>query len=100
MTGALDWQDVPVRMKPATILCAFALLLLPIVEVDAGTKPMCFGRAATIVGTPGNDGILGTEGPDVIVGRGGVDEIQGLGGNDRICAGKGGDPGLPEWLLG
>lgn len=53
--------------------------------------PICFGRPATIVGTPGDDTIRGTPGDDVIVGLGGDDVIRGLGGNDRICNGPGAD---------
>lgn len=62
--------------------------------------PTCFGRAATIVGTNGPDGLYGEPGvTDVIVGLGGNDSI---GGGvdypdqvppkpDYICAGPGAD---------
>ncbi len=53
--------------------------------------PTCFGKKATIVGTPGNDRIPGTSRADVIVGLGGNDRINGLGGNDLICGGDGND---------
>jgi Ca2+-binding RTX toxin-like protein len=50
------------------------------------------GRAATIVGSSGDDDpLLGTSGDDVIVGRGGNDVIRGEGGNDLICANRGSD---------
>jgi Ca2+-binding RTX toxin-like protein len=53
---------------------------------------LCFGKVATIVGTPGADTpIYGTSGNDVIVGRAGDDQIDGLGGNDLICGGEGND---------
>lgn len=51
----------------------------------------CDGKAATIVGTSGNDLILGTAGNDVIVALGGNDTIYALGGNDTVCAGTGDD---------
>ena len=53
--------------------------------------PRCGGRAATILGTSGNDTIRGTDGPDVILGLGGNDVIRGLGGNDFLCGGPGKD---------
>jgi Ca2+-binding RTX toxin-like protein len=50
----------------------------------------CDGRAATIVGTAGNDtNLAGTPGPDVIVGLGGNDTMIGLGGSDVLCGGSG-----------
>ncbi|WP_162924316.1 calcium-binding protein [Rubrobacter indicoceani] len=61
----------------------------------------CFGKAATITGTNGNDTIPGTFGRDVIVGLGGMDTIRGDadfagnpsgGGSDFICGNGGGDP--------
>ncbi len=55
------------------------------------TEFECFGHAATIVGTPGNDELFGTEGDDVIVGLAGNDLIRGGGGNDIICGGPGRD---------
>jgi Tol biopolymer transport system component len=45
----------------------------------------CWGKRATILGTPGDDALIGTDGPDVIMGLGGNDSIDGLGGNDVIC---------------
>ena len=57
------------------------------------TTASCFGRAATIVGTDGNDRIDGTDSPgaDVIVTLGGDDTVLAGGGNDRICTGTGND---------
>lgn len=60
--------------------------------------PMCFGSAATIVGTGASETINGTQGPDVIVGGGGDDTINGLGGDDRICDPSG--PGNVNLLRG
>lgn len=51
----------------------------------------CGGRAATIVGTSGDDVLDGTTGRDVIVGFGGNDVIRGKGGNDVICGDVGDD---------
>ncbi len=51
----------------------------------------CRGRAATLVGTDGNDVLVGTSGPDVVSAGAGDDVIRGLGGWDVICAGDGDD---------
>lgn len=51
--------------------------------------PRCQGRAATIVGTNGDDELHGTPKPDVIWAGPGDDVVHGLGGNDRVCAGPG-----------
>ena len=73
------------------------------VDYDAATPPTtppppppssgytCAGRAATIVGTAGDDLLVGTGGVDVIVGLGGNDVIKGRGGGDFICGGAGRD---------
>ena len=62
--------------------------------------PKCFGRAATIVGTPGNDTISGTDGDDVIVGMGGFDQVAGRGGVDRICVHGGSQFGVDGSRVG
>jgi Ca2+-binding RTX toxin-like protein len=54
-------------------------------------SPMCAGRSATLVGTPGGDVLTGTAGPDVIVAFGGNDRIRGGAGNDVVCARAGDD---------
>jgi Ca2+-binding RTX toxin-like protein len=51
----------------------------------------CRGRAATIVGTTGNDVLTGTSGRDVVAALGGNDRVSTLGGNDLVCAGAGKD---------
>jgi uncharacterized delta-60 repeat protein len=53
--------------------------------------PPCFGRAATITGTPGRDTLNGTPGPDVITALGGPDTVNGRGGRDLLCGGAGRD---------
>lgn len=57
------------------------------ITVGAG----CRGRAATIVGTSGNDRLSGTSGADVIAGLGGNDMINAAGGDDVVCGGSGDD---------
>jgi uncharacterized repeat protein (TIGR01451 family) len=52
--------------------------------------PSCGGRAATIIGTPGDDVITGTDQRDVVAALGGDDQVNALGGKDAIC-GKSGD---------
>ncbi len=51
----------------------------------------CHGKAATIVGTAGDDTLVGTSGADVIVARGGNDVVRGGEGNDLICGDAGND---------
>jgi len=58
-------------------------------KIDKG--PSCGGKAATIVGTDGNDLITGTEQRDVIAALGGDDEVNSLGGKDAICGKSGND---------
>ena len=52
---------------------------------------MCRERAATIIGTAGDDDIHGTDGPDVIAALGGNDTVEAKGGDDIVCGGGGGD---------
>lgn len=66
-------------------------LILSLSDSASGAGPKCFGKHATIVGTPNADTLHGTAGRDVIVGRGHRDTIDGRGGNDLICGGGGGD---------
>jgi Ca2+-binding RTX toxin-like protein len=83
------------RLFSAVVLA----LLVPAPAADAA--PECFGREATIVGTPGDDSPLnGTPGNDVIHGRGGNDAIYGLGGNDRVCGGPSEHSGDPVTIYG
>ena len=57
----------------------------------AAAAPPCGGKAATIIGTNGNDNLTGTARADVIAGLGGNDVIKGLAGNDTLCGGPGKD---------
>jgi hypothetical protein len=70
------------------VACAAVSIDAPVAGAAA---PSCRGRAATIVGTAGPDGLAGTRRADVIVGRGGADHIDGHGGNDVICGDGGKD---------
>jgi Ca2+-binding RTX toxin-like protein len=70
-----------------TSICA----LVPVAPAAEAAGPRCFGRSATIVGTPGPDVLVGTAGPDVVVALGGRDVIRGLGRRDLICGGAGSD---------
>jgi Ca2+-binding RTX toxin-like protein len=73
------------------IVTLVASLLAVAAPAAAQATPTCDGKAATIVGTNGNDQIQGTSGNDVIVGLGGRDRIFGGAGNDIICGGDRGD---------
>jgi uncharacterized repeat protein (TIGR01451 family) len=53
--------------------------------------PTCFGKAASLVGTAGNDTLTGTDKADVIVALAGSDQVFGLDGRDLICARGGAD---------
>ena len=74
-----------------TVVAALVCGLAPALPAHAAAEAACFGRAATITGTPRDDRLRGTSGADVIVAGGGSDRIAGLGGNDRICGGTGDD---------
>jgi Ca2+-binding RTX toxin-like protein len=68
-----------------------AALLLPVRSAAEAPAVRCDGRAATILGTAGNDRIEGTAGDDVIAGLGGNDRLAGLAGDDVLCGGPGDD---------
>lgn len=78
-------------LRIPTLLAVTALVMTLSVPAQAARRPRCFGKLATIVGTPGRDRIQGTNGADVIVTFGGRDIVNGRGGDDRICTGRGGD---------
>ena len=61
----------------AAVALTAAILVVPSGPTAGAPPPLCAGRAATIVGTSGNDRIEGTPGDDVIA---------GLGGKDRLAA--------------
>lgn len=53
--------------------------------------PECFGRPATILGSPDDDRITGTRKRDVVVALAGNDVVTLLGAEDRACLGVGDD---------
>lgn len=78
------------RAGAAFAVSVFLVNGLTAAEVGAAGET-CFGRAASIVGTPGADILVGTSGRDVIVGAAGDDQITGDRGDDLICGGPGAD---------
>lgn len=80
---------------------ALAAVVIAIPTSGQATTYTCNGKAATIVGTPGDDVIEGTDGDDVIVGAGGRDRVYAGSGHDSVCvtwadgvSGEGGDDHL------
>jgi Ca2+-binding RTX toxin-like protein len=78
-------------IRAAVLAVAIVLAHGAIQPAATRAAPSCEGRAATIVGTPGDDVINGTRRDDVIVAGGGDDRIDGGGGADLICGGPGAD---------
>ena len=62
------------RVLAVIAIAATGLLPMP---ATAQTAPTCFGKAATIVGTEGNDTLSGTTGTDVIAALDGDDTVLG-----------------------
>jgi uncharacterized repeat protein (TIGR01451 family) len=62
---------------------------------EGPAAPTCKGKAATLIGTAGDDrgagALIGTSRRDVILALAGNDEVSGRGGKDLICAGPGDD---------
>ncbi|RYB89367.1 hypothetical protein EUA06_15390 [Nocardioides glacieisoli] len=65
-----------------------AVVLLPSAPTYAAGET-CQGRPATVVGTPGQLGLLGSEADDVVVTNGAV-TVETLGGADLVCVTDGG----------
>ncbi len=86
------------KILVAAVLVGGATLLGSGAATGAQTY-WCFGQAATIVGTPGDDVLIGREDTaDVIVGLGGDDLVRGAedvnartAPGDRLCGGSGAD---------
>jgi Ca2+-binding RTX toxin-like protein len=78
----------------ATSYAAAVLLAVSVAAVPSSAGALaegCGGRAATIVGTPGDDVLVGTDAADVVVALAGDDSVDGLGGDDILCGGEGFD---------
>ena len=78
------------RAAGAVAASAAALMLVPALGSHA-EDITCFGQAANVVGTDGDESVTGTMGDDVIAGLGGSDSLHGLDGDDLICGGDGSD---------
>ncbi len=62
-----------------------------VLKAGVGVGATCFGKKATITGTPGNDVLVGTPGNDVIRAFAGNDTVFGRDGKDLICTNGGSD---------
>jgi Ca2+-binding RTX toxin-like protein len=83
----------PTRTLAAVGTASLLVLTLPALEAQAAT-PLCWGKAATIVGTEGDDLLVGHDlVSDVIYGAGGNDRI--MGAEDWYTSGK-----APDFLCG
>ena len=71
-----------VAVLTATVV---VLAAAQVVEAQDVAAPICFGEAATIVGSRGADKVVGTVGRDVIFSPWRGQAIHGLGGDDRLC---------------
>jgi hypothetical protein len=63
-------------------------LVEPTPPPPPGAILTCRGRAATHIGTVGDDSMTGTPGSDVIIALAGDDVVKALSGSDVICAGQ------------
>jgi Ca2+-binding RTX toxin-like protein len=81
----------PYRLMVAK--CDLAAASCPATDQPPGPPGQneCAGRAATHLGTPGDDVLVGTGADETFLGLGGNDKITGRGGNDTVCAGPGKD---------
>ncbi len=93
--GTLPGEDsIPVITRPNPFrigLIALGLAFAALPSTAAASATTCFGIAATIVGTTGDDVLIGTNDADVIHGLGGDDVIRGKEGDDILCGGPGND---------
>ncbi|MDQ3955578.1 MAG: hypothetical protein M3285_08525 [Actinomycetota bacterium] len=78
------------RLREISALSLVIVLVVYVAPVGRARPYLCFGREATIVGTPKEDRIIGTRASDVIVALAGNDLVSGGGGRDFICTGPGG----------
>lgn len=81
-----------IKRKLGGLVTTLLMVLMPPgMTASKESRPTCFGKTPTLVGTPRSDVLKGTSGADVIAGLGGDDRIQGGKGEDRICASRGND---------
>jgi Ca2+-binding RTX toxin-like protein len=88
------------RSRGALLATVAAILVagaaVGVTDLSARSRPTCFGKTATIIGTNHNDRIGGTARKDVIAAQGGDDLIEAKGhkadhGEDIVCGGGGND---------
>jgi Ca2+-binding RTX toxin-like protein len=88
-------SKTPLVLSIVALTAGGALSLGGLATGSADKAAQCHGKAATIVGSNGDDAgdqaIKGTGHRDVIAARSGNDVVQGRGGDDLICGGGGGD---------
>lgn len=85
-----DAYEQVFMLQPGEMPCPRFRSFLPM-TMGLTNIPMCFERAATIIGTANDDILTGTAGNDVIVGLAGNDIIDGGEGDDIICGFEGDD---------
>src|SRR5918912_1203423 len=76
---------------PVLLPCGALAVLVGLVALSppASAASTCFGQAATISGSSGNDTLVGTSGKDLIVAGPGDDYVDGGAGNDAVYGGAG-----------
>jgi Ca2+-binding RTX toxin-like protein len=79
------------RVGSAVTVTALLMTIVTFVPAAQAARRICFGKAATIVGSADDDRLRGTPRADVILGRGGDDVISGRDGRDLLCGGRGHD---------
>lgn len=88
-------SSVPLRCRRSGLLLGVVLATtvasLAVGPQRAAAAAMCGGKAATIVGTAGDDALRGTSASDVVWLGGGDDSFYGYEGDDLICGGAGND---------
>lgn len=86
------------------VICGSPLFLAGPASAQEVETPECGGKAATIVGTDGDDELYGTAGRDVIFAGAGNDRVVAGSDYDIVCGGYGHDTlygaAFPDRLLG
>ena len=81
---ATEGDEVAGSTKGLMIQC-------PYLPPDLEEVPLCMGRPATCVGTPGDDILWGTEDDEVFIAGAGDDVVHADVGDDIVCLGAGND---------